>query len=254
MLIDTHAHLDFPEFSPDDIEKVIRSAQEGGIEYIINIGASLPRSMKSVELTARYERVYAAVGIHPHEADTFAPEQAQQIKELARSPKVVGIGETGLDYHRNYSQHDNQRRLFAALIAVAKESDLPLVIHTRMAQDDTLAIVKEFMPLRAAVHCFSGDGRFLDACLEMGFFVSFTANITYKKADDLRAVAKDAPLDRIMVETDAPFLPPEGMRGKRNEPLCVRAVAEEIARIKGIGAGEVAEATTRNAKEFFGLP
>jgi len=251
-LIDTHCHLDFSEFDRDR-DTVVRRSLDNGIEYIINIGSSLAGSKRSLELAQEYDCVYASVGIHPHEADSFTPKTQSALSELAVKEKVVAIGEIGLDYFKNYSQAESQRTVFISLIKLAKEKNLPLVIHSRQAQEDTLRILQEHMPLRAVVHCFSGDADFLKACLGLGFFVSFTCNITYKKAQNLRELVKIAPLERLMLETDAPFLAPEGYRGKRNEPMHVKILAEEIARIKEIPLDSVAAQTSHNAELFFGL-
>jgi TatD DNase family protein len=252
MLIDAHCHLDFPQFDRDR-DQVIKRAKDSGVGYIINIGSSLEGSRKSLELSRQYDCVYATIGIHPHEADRFNRKEEVAIRELAGKDKVVAIGETGLDYYKNYSKAENQKLLFTALISLAKDFNLPLVIHTREAEDDTLNILKEAIPIKAVVHCFSGDRNFLKKCLDLGFLISFTCNITYKKAENLRDLVRIVPLDRLMLETDAPFLSPEGFRGKRNDPAQVKLLAEEIARIKEISLDEVAEATTKNAKEFFNL-
>ena len=252
MLIDTHCHLDFPEFD-EDRDEVIRRAKSAGIGYIINIGSSLSGSKKALELSRQYDFIYATIGLHPHEADKFNDEARASIEGLVREDKVVAIGETGLDYYKNYSKTENQKALFRYLVQLAKDSGLPLVIHNRQAQDDTLKILNEVMPMKAVVHCFSGDENFLKKCLDSGFFISFTCNITYKKAKDLRALVKLTPLNRLMLETDAPFLPPEGLRGKRNEPAYVKFLAEEIARIKEVGFEEVDRITTDNARRFFNL-
>jgi len=252
MLADTHCHLDFPEFDADR-DEVIRRAKNAGIAYIINIGSSLSGSKKALELSRQHNFIYATIGLHPHEADKFDDGVRAGIEKLVREDKVVAIGETGLDYYKNYSKTENQKVLFRYLVKLAKDSGLPLVIHNRQAQDDTLKILNEVMPVKAVVHCFSGDENFLKKCLDLGFFISFTCNITYKKAKDLRTFVKLTPLDRLMLETDAPFLPPEGFRGKRNEPAYVKFLAEEIARIKEVGFEEVARITTDNARRFFNL-
>ena len=251
-LVDTHCHLDFPEFR-QDLDQVIQRARDNGIGYIINIGSSLEGSKKSLELSLKYDFIYAAVGLHPHEADKANTWVKSELRELAKKDKVVAIGEIGLDYFKNYSQAENQKSLFISLIKLAQDLNLPLVIHNRQAQDDTLTILKKALPLSAVVHCFSGDEKFLEECLTLGFLVSFTCNITYKKANLLRQLVKMTPLDRLLLETDAPFLPPEGLRGKRNEPMHVKVLAEEIAGIKGTTAEEVAKITTENAKNFFKL-
>jgi len=252
MLVDTHCHLDFPEFDQDR-DEVIKRANLSGIDYIINIGSSIEGSRKSLELAKKYACIYAAIGIHPHEADRSGKEAVREIRKLASGDKVVAIGEIGLDYYRNFSRQENQQPLFISLIELTKELGLPLVLHSRQAEEDTLKILMRYLPLNAVVHCFSGNESFLKQCLELGFFVSFTCNITYKKAENLRIVAKATPLDRIMLETDCPYLSPEGQRGKRNEPQAIKLLAEEIARIKAISAEEVANITTANAKRFFKL-
>lgn len=273
MLIDTHCHLDFPEFD-EDRDEVIRRAKSAGIGYIINIGSSLSGSKKALELSRQHNFIYATIGLHPHEADKFDDEVKAGIEKLAREDKVVAIGETGLDYYKNYSKAENQKILFSYLVSLAVDLSLPLVIHNRQAQEDTLKILKQAMPVKAVVHCFSGDADFLKECLDSGFFISFTCNITYpaklskngrdpacgnkpvqrdNKAKDLRTLVKITPLDRLMLETDAPFLPPEGFRGKRNEPAYLKSLAEEIARIKEVVLEEVARITTDNAKNFFNL-
>jgi len=252
MLIDTHCHLDFPPFDPDR-DAVIQRAKAAGIAYFINIGSTLESSAASCELARKYAQVYASVGVHPHDADTFDLQAENKLKSLAQNNKVAAIGETGLDYYRNLSSQDNQKQAFAKQIKLAKELNLPLVIHSRQAEKDVLQILKAALPLRAVVHCFSGDESFLRECLKCGFFISFTCNITYKKAQGLRDMVSLTPLDRLMLETDAPYLSPEGFRVKRNEPLQIKLLAEEVGRIKGLSFEEIAEKTTQNAREFFKL-
>ncbi len=252
MLVDTHCHLDFPEFDQDR-DEVIRRAEDAGIGYIIDIGSSLPGSKKALELSRQHNFIYATVGLHPHEADRFDDEAMAGIEKLAREDKVAAIGETGLDYYKSYSKAENQKALFRYLVNLAKGLSLPIVIHNRQAESDTLNILNEALPVKAVVHCFSGDEIFLKKCLDLGFFISFTCNITYRKAQNLRTLVELMPLDRLMLETDAPFLPPEGFRGKRNEPAYVRLLAEEIARIKEISFEEVSRVTTDNARKFFNL-
>jgi TatD DNase family protein len=250
MLVDTHCHLDFPEYDQDR-DEVIRRAKAQGVEYIVNIGSSLQGSEGSLELSRKYPNVYATVGIHPHEADSLAPETLARIKNLAINKKVVAIGEIGLDYFKQFSKKENQLPLFLSQLKLAKELKLPLVIHTRDAQADTLKILKEAMPVEAVVHCFSGDNIFLKECLDLGFLVSFTCNITYKKAQALRDIVKLTPIESLLLETDAPYLSPEGFRGKRNEPAQVRLLAETVASLKSLKIEEVEKATTENARRFF---
>lgn len=252
-LIDTHAHIDYPDFEQDR-DAMISRAFDAGIKYIINVGPTIEGSVNSVALAAKYPGVFAAVGIHPHDADTTPVGYADVITGLCSQKKVVALGEIGLDYCKNYSKPENQRELFKTLLTVAKKVNLPVVLHSRQADHDTLSIVKDCMPLKAVVHCFSGDERFLQDCLSLGFMISFTCNITYKKAESLRQVVRNVPLERMMLETDAPYLSPEGYRGKRNEPLFVRHLAEQIALLRGISLEEICRVTTANAKIFFNLP
>jgi len=252
MLIDTHCHLDFPDFSSDR-DAVIKEAHACGIDYIINIGSSLKGSEDSVKLAQDYESIFATVGCHPHEADKITKSDLDALARIAQSRKVVAIGEVGLDYFKSYSKKENQIPLFESLVELALKMGLPLVIHCRLAQQDTLAILKRFSVVRAVIHCFSGDRDFLRQCLDLGFMVSFTCNITYPKAEGLRQLVKFTPLDRLFLETDAPFLPPDGMRGRRNEPKQVAFLAEVIAQLKGIKSEEVARVTTDSAFRFFSL-
>lgn len=253
MLIDTHCHLDFPEFATDR-DEVIKRARDNGIGYIVNIGSSIDGSKASLQLAKKYDLIYAAVGVHPHEADQVRNDTPAQLEQLARNDKVVAIGEIGLDYFKNYSKSENQRPLFISLLELSLKLDLPVVIHSRQAQEDTLKILKQVKPKKVVIHCFSGDEVFLKEALEADFFVSFTCNVTYLKAKDLRAVLKLVPLERLMLETDAPFLPPEGLRGRRNEPALVKNLALEVAKIKEVEFEELARITTENAREFFNLP
>jgi TatD DNase family protein len=252
VLIDTHAHIDYADYDADR-DEIIRSAQEQGVRYIINIGSSLQGSLNSVALAGKYPNVYAVVGCHPHDAKDFSDADFAQVRSLAADAKVVAIGEIGLDYYRNLSPQDRQQELFAAFIRLARELNLPAVIHTRQAAEDTLRIVRQEKLARAIVHCFSGDAKFMRDCLDLGFYISFTCNITYKKSQDLRDLIKIVPLDRLCLETDAPYLSPEGFRGKRNEPKFVRLLAQTVADLRGITLEAVARATTENAKEFFSI-
>ncbi|MDD4907876.1 MAG: TatD family hydrolase [Candidatus Omnitrophica bacterium] len=252
MLIDTHCHLDFPEFDPDR-DDVLRRAHENDVKILINIGSSLAGSRNSVALSRKYENIYAAAGIHPHEADNFKDTDVDVLKGLSADPKVVAIGEIGLDFYKNYSSADNQKRMFRALLALAKEACLPVVIHSRQADEDMLVVLKEALPLKGVIHCFSGDERFMDECLKMGFYISFTCNITYKKADNLREMVKRVPLERLLLETDAPYLSPQEFRGRRNEPLYVKNLADEISRLKGESIESISSITSSNAIQLFNL-
>jgi TatD DNase family protein len=252
VLIDTHAHIDYDDYASDR-DDVISRAREQGVRYIINIGATLQGSVNSVDLARRYPGVYAVVGCHPHDAQDFSDADLARVKSLAKEPKVVAIGEIGLDYYRNLSPQDRQRSIFTAFIRLARELDLPVVIHTRHAPEDTLRIVREEKLSRAIVHCFSGDAQFMRDCLDLGFYISFTCNITYKKSQGLRDLVKTVPRDRFCLETDAPYLSPEGFRGKRNEPSFVNTLAHTVADIRGIAFEDVCRLTTDNAMRFFSI-
>ncbi|MEK6715652.1 MAG: TatD family hydrolase [Candidatus Omnitrophota bacterium] len=255
MLIDTHCHLDFPEFDADR-EGVMARAKEAHVEYIINVGSSLENSRAAVKLSQEFTAVFASAGIHPHDAKDFSEAAFNEIKELAKNnTKVIAIGEVGLDFYRNLSPKEIQEEAFRKFIGLAKERNLSLIFHCRQAQADFLRILKEesFPQMRGVVHCFSGDEIFLTACLDLGFYVSFTCNITYKKADNLRQILKVTPLDRLLLETDAPYLSPEGFRGKRNEPMQIKLLAEETSKIRQVSFKDVSEITTNNARILFGL-
>lgn len=252
MLIDTHCHLDFDAFNCDR-DAVLKRAKEAGVAYFINIGSTLESSLASCALSRNHPEIYASVGVHPHDADVFDSRAEDKLKELAKDKKVVAIGETGLDYYRNLSSADNQKQAFTKQINLAKELNLPLVIHSRQAEKELILILKALMPVRAVVHCFSGEESFLKECLDCGFFISYTCNITYKKAQNLREMLQLTPLDKLMLETDAPYLSPEGFRGKRNEPRQIKLLAEVASQIKKVSFDELADKTTQNAKEFFKL-
>lgn len=254
MLIDTHCHLDFKDFEADR-EEVLRRSRSEGIGFIINVGSSLDGTRRSIEIAGRNDFVYAAAGIHPHEADRVTEDDLSAFKRYLVSRKVVAIGEIGLDYYKDISSKGNQKRLFAKLLEDAKDRDLPLIIHNRDAHADAIAILKDVMglPIKGVMHCFSGDRVFLGKCLDAGMFVSFTCNLTFKNAGGLRDVAKLVPIDRLLLETDAPFLAPQAFRGKRNEPRYVRYLAEELSRIKGVSFEQVADTTTKNAIGLFKL-
>ncbi len=255
MLIDTHCHLDFPDFEPD-LDAVLKNAENAGVKTVINVGSSLKGSERSVELADKYPCIYASVGIHPHDAKDCDEAAFERIRKLAVHQRTVAIGEVGLDYYRNLSLPEVQKKVFARFIELAVEKNRPLVIHCRQAEEDVLSILKEHEVARlkgVVFHCFSGDEGFLRDCLDLGFFVSFTCNVTYPKARNLKEIVRLAPLDRMFLETDTPFLSPEGQRGKRNEPSNVVALAHEVSFLKNIDFQKVCAQTTQNAKSFFGL-
>lgn len=255
MLIDTHCHLDFPQFIADR-DEVVERAKAVGVGAIINIGSTLRRSRDVVELAFKYPHFYASIGIHPHDAKSFDQEAFEELASLACQDKVVAIGEVGLDYFRNLSPMDDQVKVFEKFIELADSRRLPLVVHCRQAQDDVLSILrarKALLKSGVVIHCFSGGLDFLKPCLDLGFFVSFTANITYENADLSREAVAYVPLERMFLETDAPFLAPVKKRGKRNEPGYLPELAHEVARIKSLEYEQVCFETTKNAKSFFNL-
>ncbi|PIP68293.1 MAG: hydrolase TatD [Candidatus Omnitrophica bacterium CG_4_9_14_0_2_um_filter_42_8] len=255
MLIDTHCHLDFKDFN-DDLGAVLKRSVASGVKFIINVGSSLEGTARSVKIARENAFIYASIGIHPHEADKVSEGDFRIFEGFLKKPKVVAIGEIGLDYYRNISSMENQKRLFARLLEIAKGAKLPLVIHNRDSHEDMIDILKNIMgnSLSGVMHCFSGDEKFLKTCLDMGFFISFTCNITYKNAGKLREIVKLVPMDRLLLETDAPYLAPQDFRGARNEPMHVKYAAEEVAKIKGIDFNEVAAVTAENAIRLFNLP
>lgn len=279
-LVDTHAHLDFPEFA-DDLDAVLQRAREAGVTRIVTIGTSLESSLRAVELAENYPEVYAAVGIHPNSALEAPEDFLAKLSELAKHPRVVAIGETGLDYFRLPSKERKQEISEASFGASSGDSleasiqdaaavaaqtavfeqhlDLAValgksvIIHQRDSWEDTIAILKRYSGrIKAVVHCFNTDPVSAEEILQLGFDVSFTGIVTFKNAKDALDSAVAAPLDRLMVETDCPFLAPVPNRGKRCEPAFVRDTAARIAEERGLTLEEFAQATTRNAEAFFG--
>jgi TatD DNase family protein len=252
-LIDSHCHLDFPDFA-DDLDAVVARARAAGVEKMITIGTRLDKAHRLAEIAEAYDGVYFTVGTHPHEAASEAARDFATLRRLAAHRKCVGVGEAGLDYHYNYAPPEVARKVFRAHIALARELDLPLVIHTREAEADTAAILKEEMeqgPLKAVLHCFTSSRALADAALDLGLSISFAGVVTFKKSDDLRAIARDAPLDRILVETDAPYLAPVPHRGRRNEPAFVALTARALAEARGMAPDALAEITRANTLSLF---
>ncbi len=254
MLIDSHAHLDMGEFE-DDLEGVIKRALDNSVEYIVSVGVDLDSSRKAVELSKRFDRIYSAVGIHPHEAESVNADTFDLLKGLTGSKKVVAWGEIGLDYHYDNSPREIQRSVFREQIRIAMSLGLPLVIHTREAREDTLAILREedAGKVGGVFHCFSGDIDMARIAVEMGFYISFSGIITFPKAGNIREIAKEIPIEKMLIETDSPYLAPLPYRGKRNEPSYVDKVAEMLARIKGLTLDDIARITSLNAKSLFGI-
>ena len=255
MLIDSHAHIQGKEYATDR-EAVIARAYEAGVEGIIAVGGAgdMSSNTEAVALAAAFPNMYATVGMHPHDAKDVGEGELLKLRELMADSKVVAVGETGLDYYYNHSPHDVQRRVFTNFIHMARDTGLPIVVHERDAAQEAAELLRvEGRGLRGVVHCFTGSYDAARAYLDLGFYISFTGIITFKNAASLREVVQKVPLERMLVETDSPFLTPVPHRGRRNEPAYVRLVAETVAQVKGIHFDEVADATTRNTAALFGI-
>jgi len=253
MIIDTHAHLDFPDYK-DDIDEVIERAGEVGVEYMINVGTTVASSNKSIELAKQYEQIYASIGIHPNEASKVSGEEWSRLEALAGGDKVVAIGETGLDYYRDRSKREDQKRLFHQHIELAQRHNLPVIIHNREASSDCLDIVHEYSgKIKGVVHCFAGTVEDAEEFLKLGFHVSFAGPITFPKADNLREALKAVPVERLLLETDCPFLAPQPKRGKRNEPSYLQYTIPVFAELYKLSVEDIKRITTLSAKNLFGI-
>ncbi len=255
MLVDSHAHLDDAAFGAD-VEAVLARAREAGVERIVTIGTDLSSSSRARDLSERHPGVFFSPGIHPHEADRHALNgvEGAELRDLASHPRAVAVGETGLDYVKKYATVPNQKALFERHLALARELARPVSIHCREAHADTIAMLRALGPFRGVIHCFSGNVQDAEMYVALGFYLSIAGPVTYPSAEGLRSVVREIPLDRLLVETDCPLLAPQGRRGTRNEPAFVRETAEKIAAVLGLPFEAVAETTTRNARELFGLP
>ena len=254
-LFDTHAHLHFPEFDADREAMLVR-AREAGVSRMLTIGTDPETSRAALSMAAREADVWATVGIHPHEAAEADAAVVDEIERLAPDSRVVAVGEIGLDYFRNLSPREDQRRVFRALIGIARRAGKPVVIHCRDAHEDTLAILTEerVQEVRGIMHCFSGDVPIARRCLDLGLVISLAGPVTYPNARALPDVARFVPGDRLVVETDCPFLPPQGYRGKRNEPAYLAITAARVAELRGEPIETLAARTTANACALLGIP
>jgi TatD DNase family protein len=251
MLIDTHAHLQMKDYNHDRGE-VIARASEAGVGYIINASFDLPSSQQAVELAEKHENFYAAVGFHPHDAKMLDDKALDVLRILAKHPKVVAIGEMGLDYYRDLSPRAIQKSVFEMQLQLAQEIGLPVIVHNRDAHDDTLGILQKYTDrIQGVMHCFSGDQVFADKCLKMGFYISFAGTVTYPNARILQGIAAYIPSDKFFIETDCPYLAPQFKRGKRNEPSYIKAIAKRISELRHTTLPEISRITTLNAKELF---
>jgi TatD DNase family protein len=253
MFVDTHAHLQWRSFD-NDLKDVLERAKENRVIRIVNIGFDLAGCVKGVKLAEKHRELYATVGIHPHDAKTLNDKTLDKLRELAANPKVLAIGEIGLDYYRNLSPREVQRQAFETQLCLAEELGLPVVIHDREAHEDILQTLLRFKgKVKGIMHCFSGDKEMAQQCLDLGFKISFNGTITYPKNRELREIAKGIDLKSILLETDCPFLAPQEVRGKRNEPSYLPIIAREIANLKGVNVDDLSEATTSNAEETLKL-
>jgi TatD DNase family protein len=253
-MIDTHCHLTDPRLF-EQLPDVLERARAAGVTRIITIGTSIEDGRAAVALCRGRDDVRCAVGIHPNYTQDARLEDVPLLRELQGDASVVALGEMGLDYFHKFADRGHQARLFEAQLALADELRRPVIIHSREAIDDTLAILRNVPAVRAVFHCFTGSGAEADRILAAGHWISFTGPVTYKKNDDLREVVRRVPIDRLMVETDAPYLSPEPMRAQRtNEPALVMHTAAKVAEVKGISLEELDRLTTANAARFFGWP
>ena len=252
-VIDSHCHLDFPDFA-EELDAVVARARAAGVERMVTISTRVARGPAYQALAERFPEVYFSIGTHPHQAAEEADTDVEAVRRYAAHPKCVAIGEAGLDYHYNYAPPDVAERVFRAQLALARELKLPLVIHARDADADVARILREEMAagrFTALLHCFTSSRGLAETGLELGLYISFSGVLTFKNSADLRAIARDVPLDRVLVETDAPYLAPVPHRGKRNEPSFVVDTARMLAEAKSVGFDQIAAATRANTLRVF---
>lgn len=255
-LIDTHCHLTFDDLA-GDIDGVLARSRAAGVAEWITVGTDPQDNRKAIEFAEKYEGVHAAVGIHPHDAKTVTDATLGELKDLAQHPKVVAIGETGLDYHYSFSSHEDQKRVFAEHLKIAAELKLPVIIHSREAFEETLEPFDEYGRdvEKVVFHCFSGSAQQAKTVLDRGYYISFTGVVTFKNAEKKRAAAKIVPLERLMLETDCPYMSPEPVRKQRpNEPALMIHIAKCLAELKQMDLADFAQAVTTTSKGIFGLP
>ena len=253
MLVDTHAHLDHDRFA-SDLDAVLDRARDAGVGLIVTVAADVASARAAVDLAGNHAAVYAAVGVHPHDAAGAAPGDLDEIRRLAGRPRVVAVGETGLDYHYDFSPRPVQREVFSAQLALAAELGLPVIVHSREAWQDTYRILRSGLQTPAVMHCFGGDWGKARAFLDLGCYISLAGVVTFKGAAALVEVARKVPDDRLLLETDAPYLAPVPRRGRRNEPSYLHYTAAFVAELRGLAPERLAEITTANARAFFNLP
>lgn len=256
MLIDSHCHLDVPVFDVDRVEAIAR-ARAAGVELMLEIaGSDIARGSLEIgiRLAAEFPFIYAAVGVHPHEASLYSDDLESRLLELIANPKVIGWGEIGLDYHYDYSPRHTQRRVFERQLELARANRLPVIIHTREAEADTIKTLRRAEVAVGVMHCFTGSKNLAETAIDLGFLISFSGILTFKNAEELQEIARSLPLDRLLVETDSPYLAPMPYRGKRNEPAYIVSTARFLADLRGITLAELSDATTANFHRIFSLP
>lgn len=252
-LIDSHCHLDFPDFG-DELDDVVARAGRAGISHMVTISTHVTKFPQVKAVAERFDNIFCTVGIHPHQAVSEPEVTVDELTEMSNHPKVVGIGETGLDFFYEHSPRDIQERQFRTHIDVARNTGLPLIVHTRDADVDTIRILEEEHakgPFPGLIHCFSASQELAERMVAIGFYISFSGIVTFKRADELRVVAATVPEDRVLVETDSPFLAPVPRRGKRNEPAFTAFTAAKVAEVRGISPSELAILTTGNFRRLF---
>ena len=250
-MIDTHCHLDMLK-TEDDLKESIEK-----VDYLLTIGCDKEEIPKAIELANKYYNIFASIGFHPYDVNDITDEDLQWLKDLAqKEEKVVAIGECGLDYYRDYTPVDKQKYFFERQIEIAKELNLPLIVHSREAPRDTEKILEKYAPYPASgiIHCFGGDMQMMEKCVDLGFYISFAGNITYPKAENLREIAKKVPLDRLLLETDSPFLAPQKKRGKPNKPSYIYYTRDFVANLLGLSPEELEKITDENAKRLLNIP
>ena len=250
MLVDSHCHLNFPDFK-NDLDDVVKRAKEYGIGKMLTICTKTHEFPEISAIAEKYENIFCTIGVHPHEAENEPDIAANMIIPHTKHPKCVGIGETGLDYFYEHSPREIQQRVFLEHIKASKETGLPIVIHTRDADEDMIRIIREQAPFKGLLHCFSSSYEVAKSGLDNGLLISISGIVTFKKADDLRESIKKIPLESLLVETDSPYLAPIPHRGKRNEPAYTRHTAETVAQLKGVSYDKLAEITTTNFHKLF---
>lgn len=250
-MIDSHAHLHMDAFN-EDRDDVVKRAQEAGLTALITIGTSVADSEMALETAMRYNFVYASAGVHPHEVKDMDASTVDSLRELARREKIVAIGEIGLDFYYLHSPKELQFHHFADQLDLAVELDLPVIIHDRDAHRETMEFLEYRKGrLRGVLHCFSGDMEMASRCVDLGFYISIAGPVTYKKSEQLQQIAKQMPVETLLVETDAPYLAPQPWRGKRNEPAYVVETARRVAELRGVSLAELEEATEQNTRRLF---